>query len=79
MNDFELYYAHPIQVRYWDTGLQKYVSGIGYHDVIICGCCGKACSITEIIDEAAKYCKMDPDKIIIEMEWVDINQTILGR
>ena len=75
----ELYYAHPIQVRYWDTSLQKYVSGIGYHDVIICGCCGKACFIAEIVDEAAKYCKMDPDKAIIEMDWVNINQAILGQ
>ena len=75
----DLYYAHPIQVRYWDTGLQKYVGGIGYHDVIICGCCGKACSIAEIIDEAAKYCKMDPDKAIIEMEWLDIGQQIIGQ
>lgn len=75
----ELYYAHPIQVRYWDTDLQKYVGGIGYHDVIICGCCGKACSIAEIIDEAVKYCKMDPDKAIIEMDWIDINQKIIGQ
>lgn len=75
----ELYYAHPIQVRYWDTGLQRYVGGIGYHDVIICGCCGKACSIAEIIDEAAKYCKMDPDKAIIEMDWIDISQEIIGQ
>lgn len=75
----ELYYAHPIQVRYWDTGLQKYVGGIGYHDVIICGCCGKACSIAEIIAEAAKHCKMDPDKVIVEMDWIDINQEIIGQ
>lgn len=75
----KLYYAHPIQVRYWDTGLLKYVGGIGYHDVIICGCCGKACSIAEIIDEAAKHCKMDPDKTIIEMDWIDINQEIIGQ
>lgn len=75
----ELYYAHPIQVRYWDTGLQKYVGGIGYHDVIICGCCGEACSIAEIIDEAARHCKMNPDKAIIEMDWIDINQEIIGQ
>lgn len=75
----ELYYFHPVQVRYWDTGLQKYVGGIGYHDVIICGCCGKVCSIAKIIDEAAKYCKMDPDKAIIEMDWIDINQEIIGQ
>lgn len=79
MNDCELYYAHPVQVRYWDTGRQKYVGGIGYHDVIICGCCGKACSIDAIIDEAAKYSKIDADRAIIEMEWLAIDQSIIGR
>jgi hypothetical protein len=79
MNDCELYYAHPVQVRYWDTGRQKYIGGIGYHDVIICGCCGKACSIDAIIDEAAKYSKIDADRAIIEMEWLAIDQPIIGR
>ena len=79
MNDSELYYAHPIQVRYWDTCRQQYIGGIGYHDVIICGCCGKACSIDAIIDEAAKYSKLDADKAIVEMEWIDIHQEILGN
>jgi hypothetical protein len=79
MNDCELYYAHPVQVRYWDTGRQRYIGGIGYHDVIICGCCGKACSIDAIIDEAAKYSKIDADRAIIEMEWLAIDQPIIGR
>jgi hypothetical protein len=79
MNDCELYYAHPVQVRYWDAGRQRYIGGIGYHDVIICGCCGKACSIDAIIDEAAKYSKIDADRAIIEMEWLAIDQPIIGR
>ena len=79
MNDCELYYAHPVQVRYWDTGRQRYIGGIGYHDVIICGCCGKACSIDAIIDEAAKYSKIDADRAIIELSWVDIHQSILDK
>jgi hypothetical protein len=73
-----VYYTHPVQVKYWDTDLKKYVGGIGYHEVIICGCCGKVCSIAEIIDEAEKYYKMDPDKAIIEMNWIDISQEIIG-
>ena len=79
MNDTELYYTHPVQVRYWDTGRQRYIGGIGYHDVIICGCCGKACSIDAIIDEAMKYSKLDPDRAIIELSWVDIHQSILDK
>jgi hypothetical protein len=76
MNDCELYYAHPVQVRYWDTGRQRYIGGIGYHDVIICGCCGKACSISAIIDEAHRYNQMDADVAIIEMDWLDISRAI---
>lgn len=74
----ELYYNHPVQVRYWDTGLEQYVGGIGYHEYIICGCCGKLCSISEIIEEAAKYSKLDADKAIIEMEWIDVSNEIIG-
>ena len=78
MND-ELYYAHPIQVRYWDTGLRKYIGGIGYHDVIICGCCGKACSIAGIVEEAAKYDQMDADEAIVELAWLDVGEEIIGK
>lgn len=74
----ELYYNHPVQVRYWDTGLEQYVGGIGYHEYIICGCCGKLCSISEIIEESAKYSKLDADKAIIEMEWIDVSNEIIG-
>lgn len=74
----ELYYNHPVQVRYWDTGLEQYVGGIGYHEHIICGCCGKLCSISEIIEEASKYSKLDADKAIIEMEWINISNEIIG-
>lgn len=74
----ELYYNHPVQVRYWDTGLEQYVGGIGYHEYIICGCCGKLCSISKIIEEAAKYSKLDADKAIIEMEWIDVSNEIIG-
>ena len=73
----ELYYSHPVQLKYWDTGLQKYVGGIGYQDYIICGCCGKRCSIAEILDEAVKFSKMEPDKSIIELGWVDIGLNII--
>ena len=75
----ELYYAHPVQVKYWDCGEQQYLGGIGYHDFIICGCCGAVCSINNIIDEAEKLCKIDPDKAIIELDWIDISQEIIGQ
>ena len=75
----DLYYEHPVQVKYWDNGLQNYIGGIAYHDFIICGCCGKACSVDAIIDEALKFSKIEPDKAIIELDWIDINQEIIGE
>lgn len=75
----ELYYDHPIQVRYWDTGLRTYVGGIGFQDFIICGCCGKKCEIDEILAEAAEYDNLSPDEAIIEMDWIDIEEIIRGE
>ena len=75
----ELYYGHPIQVRYWDVDLQKYVGGIGYHDIIICGINGEALLIDDILDSAMKMNHIDPDTAIVEMEWLNINQEIIGQ
>ena len=45
----ELYYAHPIQVRYWDTGEQKYIGGIGYPCTSINNTAFKNHSFSDII------------------------------
>lgn len=74
-----LYYSHPVQVRYWDTGLKKFVGGIAKSNYIICGCCGKVCAIAEILEEAAKHDNLHPDQAIIEMDWIDINEAIIGE
>ena len=74
-----LYYEHPVQVRYWDNGLQKYVGGIGYQDFIICGCCGKICSVAEIIKEGEEIAHIDEDEAIIELDWLDISCEIIGE
>ena len=72
----ELYYSHPVQVRYWNTEVQKYVGGIAYHEFLIDGRCGKVCLITDIIDAAAKTGK-SADDTIIELDWVSISAEIL--
>lgn len=79
MEPCELYYSHPIQVRFWDTGLECYFGGIGYHDYIICGHCGKPIKIAAIIDEAERYSHMDADKAIVELEWLDVSNDILNE
>ena len=73
----ELYYSHPVQVKYWDAEVQKYVGGIAYQDFLIDGPSGKACLLTDIIDTAAKDGK-SVDEAIIELDWITINVAILG-
>jgi hypothetical protein len=46
---------------------------------VICGCCGKACFIPDIIQEAADYDGIDIDSAIIELDWIDINEEIIGN
>ena len=74
----ELYYAHPIQVRYWDTGLQKYVGGIGYHDWLVDGHNGEAKHISIVLKEAKQDGKT-ADEAIIELNWLSLNKAILGH
>ena len=75
----DLYYEHPVQVKYWDAGKEEYIGGIGYHDFIICGCCGKACSIAEIVKEGEEIAHIDEDEAIIELDWLDISCEIIGE
>lgn len=72
-----MYYTDPTQVRFW-VYEQTYIGGIAYHDFIVCGHCGVTLKIDEII-QAAEDEGIDPEKAIIEMEWLDINKAILGK
>lgn len=73
----ELYYSHPVQVRYWNTYYKRYMGAIVYHEFLIDGRCGKASLITDILQSAAEYGK-DSDKAIIELDWIAIDAEILG-
>ena len=73
----ELYYSHPVQVRYWDTQRQQYMGGIAYHEFLICGYDGEAKLITDVIAEAVINGK-DQDNAIIELGWLSLNGEILG-
>ena len=73
----ELYYSHPVQVRYWNSFYQKYLGAIAYHDFLICGHCGEINLITDIIDAAANDGK-NQDDAIIELDWLNISGNILG-
>ena len=71
------YYMEPTQVRFWDTGEQKYYGGIAYQDYIICGHCGNICQIAEIIREADEYSHLDCDSAIVELAWVDLSDHVI--
>lgn len=70
------YYDEPTQVRYYDLEKKRYVGGIGFHNWLVGGN-GFHVPIDEYI---AKVCQvkpdMDPDSVLIEMEWLDISEAI---
>ena len=76
-----LYYGTPCQVKFVDCGDPDNITlcgGIAYHDFVICGCCGAILSIQEIIDDAVAN-GYHWDDAIIELEWLDISDEILGQ
>lgn len=74
----ELYYAHPVQVRYWDYERHMFVGGIGYHGFVIDATTGECKSIVDIGSAAANDNK-SLDEAIIELDWLSLNRTILGN
>lgn len=72
-----LYYGTPCQVRFYDAYDDVWCGGVAYHDFIICGCCGAIISIQDIIDGAADV-SVHWDDAIIELEWLDISNEIMG-
>lgn len=79
MSDFmnsELYYPDPMQVRYFDWIDNCFRGGIVYKDMLIMYDGGTA-TINEVIEMAAQK-NLTPDDAIIELEWLNLNDEILG-
>ena len=74
----ELYYAHPVQVRYWNNEYHNYFGGIVYQEFLIDATSGEAYLITNIIRTAA-IDGVSTDDAIIELDWLNLNKTILGH
>ena len=75
-----LYYGTPCQVRFVDCGDPDNITtcgGIAYRDEIICGCCGAALLIEDIIKDAESV-GIHWDDAIVELEWIDIDDIIKG-
>jgi hypothetical protein len=76
-----LYYGTPCQVRFVDCGDPKNITkcgGIAYQDFIICGCCGAILKIDDIIKDAEKA-GVHWDDAIVELEWINISESITGE
>lgn len=74
----ELYYAHPVQVRYWNSERHKYCGAICYHEFLIDATSGEACLIDKVLSTAANN-GISADNAIIELDWININKVILGH
>ena len=73
-----LYYGTPCQVRFYDTADGLWRGGIALRDFIICGCCVTMFSIKDVVDEANKD-GFNQDYAIVELDWLDINNKIIGK
>lgn len=73
----ELYYAHPVQVRYWNTEYHNYFGGIAYHEFLIDATSGEACIIDKVLSTAAND-GVSTDNAIIELDWLNLNNAILA-
>lgn len=69
-----LYYAHPVQVLYWDE--YTYKEGIAFHDWIVDVTTGAAKTIAKTVKRArAAYMHPLDDDLIIELSWVDLRKS----
>lgn len=74
----QMWFDSPTQVAFYDVDAEKYVGGIAYKNEIICGCCGGVFEIKEVYEMAEEYIKDKDKDAIIEMSWIDIENTIIG-
>ena len=70
-----LYYGTPCQVRFYEKD-GTYCGGIAYHGYIICGYCGQVRLIEDIIKNATDA-GIHWDNAIIELEWINISDSII--
>ena len=66
-----LYYATPVQVRYFDFSTGEYNNGMAYHDELFTHD-GQVLPITTCLIEAQAR-SIHWDSALIEQEWVDLN------
>ena len=71
----KFFFDTPTQVCFWDADGNHWLSGIGYRDEIICGCCGGVIEIADIVEFAPEEIG---DPIRVFDFWVDLTAEIAG-
>ena len=71
----------PMQVKFIDIGYEgadesdvNYIGGIGYQDVIICGCCGGV----ESLEDLYEFAPIGTEPVVVYGDWLDIDNEIKG-
>ena len=73
-----LYYATPCQVRFFHPTHFCYEGGIALYNLIISGIDGEIFITDWIVTNAAGH-GVHWDDAVVELDWLDINKTILGE
>lgn len=68
-----MYYSHPVQLRFWNAMDKEYQWGIGIHDAII-RADGDLFDTKEIEDLNKLITKKDVDDLYIEYNWKDLTK-----
>lgn len=68
-----MYYNHPVQLRFWNAMDKEYQWGIGIHDTII-SANGDLFDTKEIEDLNKLITKKDIDDLYIEYDWRDLTK-----
>ena len=67
----------PTQVKFFEG--EYWLTGIGYKDEIICGCCGGVFQIDQIYEVANAVDTEIIDPIQSYKNWIDISEEIRGE
>lgn len=73
----ELYYSHPVQIRYWNENIHNWQVGIAFQDFIISAITGEIVLIYDVLTLAIQDGKTT-DEAIVELEWLSLHKAILN-
>lgn len=74
-------FSEPTQVKFFDfnSDEERWIGGIAYQDVIICGCCGAEISLDDFWadwhDIKDTYPEIE-NPLVVYASWVDIDECI---